>query len=238
LDEDITDEFLLKYYPSTIKSDLTRKEFRHPRTLLEMQHPYHKGAPLYENEAKNILMLGSRDTGKAISMETDLPTLTGSIKMRDISIGDKILSVDGKETTVLGVYPQGIRIGYQLVFSDGRTLEVDKEHINTFYDINKKRVVNITTEEALNNFKYPHKKSGNTYRFSLPQISPIDYPEKKLKLSPYLIGALIGDGTTTTLTPKIATEDLEILDYIRETTPGIIFKKDPTNCNYILKTHS
>lgn len=45
-------------------SEGNRKEFRHPRTLLEMQHPYHKGAPLYENEAHNLLMLGSRDTGK------------------------------------------------------------------------------------------------------------------------------------------------------------------------------
>lgn len=200
-----------------------------------MHHPYHKGVPLYENEAHNLLMLGSRDTGKAISIDTDLPTLTGSIKMRDISVGDKILSIDGQETAVLGVYPQGLRTGYRLIFSDGRELEVDKDHINTFYDINKRGLVNLTTSEILDNYKYAHKRSGHTYRFSLPQIDPINYPEKTFKLPPYLVGVLIGDGTITTLTPKIATEDLEILDHIRDVTPGVFFKKDPTNCNYTIR---
>lgn len=64
LEPDITDAFLKEFYPSTINSEGSRKEFLHPRTLLEMQHSYHKGKPLYENEAKNILLLGSRDTGK------------------------------------------------------------------------------------------------------------------------------------------------------------------------------
>jgi len=64
LDPNISDEFLKEYYPHTLTSDNTRKEYLHPRTLLEMQHSYHKGLPLYENEAKNILLLGSRDTGK------------------------------------------------------------------------------------------------------------------------------------------------------------------------------
>jgi hypothetical protein len=35
-----------------------------PRTLLSMQHPYAKGKALYSNNAHNLLMIGSRDTGK------------------------------------------------------------------------------------------------------------------------------------------------------------------------------
>ena len=56
LEPDITDEFLKFNYPDVFDSEGNRKEFRHPRTLLEMQHPYHKGTPLYENEAHNLLM--------------------------------------------------------------------------------------------------------------------------------------------------------------------------------------
>lgn len=129
MDEDITDEFLLKYYPSTIKSDLTRKEFRHPRTLLEMQHPYHKGAPLYENEAKNILMLGSRDTGKALPSSTLIPTPSGFKSLKDINVGDKIFSLDGELTEVLGVYPQGELQLYDLTFRDGRTIQACANHL-------------------------------------------------------------------------------------------------------------
>lgn len=64
LENDITIDVLKDQYPHTINSEGNIKEFRHPRTLLEMQHDYHKGVPLYTNEAKNILLLGSRDTGK------------------------------------------------------------------------------------------------------------------------------------------------------------------------------
>jgi replicative DNA helicase len=118
-----------------------------------MQHPYHKGKPIFTNEAHNILMLGSRDTGKAICVETDIPTLTGNIKMKDIKVGDSILSIDGTQTKVLGVYPQGMRDVYELHFSDGRALDVDEEHINCLYDINKRRIINISTKEILNNYK-------------------------------------------------------------------------------------
>jgi len=61
LDPNLSDDAL---EPSCFNSLGERKQFVHPRTLLQMQHSYHKGRPLYENEAFNLLMLGSRDTGK------------------------------------------------------------------------------------------------------------------------------------------------------------------------------
>lgn len=130
MDEDISDEFLLKYYPSTLKADLTRKEFRHPRTLLEMQHSYHKGAPLYENEAKNILMLGSRDTGKALKADTYIPTVhQGFVQIKDLTIGTEIFSLDGTPTKVTGVFPQGKLKLNRLKFRDGRYIFSCNDHL-------------------------------------------------------------------------------------------------------------
>lgn len=63
-DPSVSDTEIALYAPHALKPDGTRKTFVHPRTLLSMQHPYSKGYPIYENEAYNLLMLGSRDTGK------------------------------------------------------------------------------------------------------------------------------------------------------------------------------
>jgi hypothetical protein len=64
INSDYSLEYLQARKPWVFNSEGSLKEFRHPRTLLEMQHPYHKGKPLFTNEAHNILMFGSRDTGK------------------------------------------------------------------------------------------------------------------------------------------------------------------------------
>lgn len=129
LEPDISDEFLQQNYPYVFNSEGLRKEFRHPRTLLEMQHPYHKGAPLYENEAKNILMLGSRDTGKALPSHTLIPTPDGFRQLKDLSVGDDVFSLDGQPTKILGVYPQGDLQVYNLTFRDGRTIQACGNHL-------------------------------------------------------------------------------------------------------------
>jgi len=51
LNEDFDDEYLTRNFPSTINSDGERKQFLHPIDNLEMQHPYHKGRALFNNQA-------------------------------------------------------------------------------------------------------------------------------------------------------------------------------------------
>ena len=62
------DDYLKSNYPSTISSTGERKQFVHPISALEEQHPYHKGKALFNNNAWNGLILGSRDTGKSYSV--------------------------------------------------------------------------------------------------------------------------------------------------------------------------
>lgn len=55
----------LVHPPSIYREDGTLKQFVPPQEMLSMQHSYHKGRPLYENHAYNLMMMGSRDTGKS-----------------------------------------------------------------------------------------------------------------------------------------------------------------------------
>lgn len=68
LDDSYTLDYLKLQYPNAINSKGEIKKYMRPRIYLRMQHDFHKGLPLYENEAQNILLLGSRDTGKSYLM--------------------------------------------------------------------------------------------------------------------------------------------------------------------------
>lgn len=141
LDPLIDDETLVLSYPSTVKQDGTRKEYIAPMTNLEMQHPYHKGRALFYNQAKNGMLLGSRDTGKGLPLDTLIPTPSGFVEIKDLEVGSTVFGVDGKTTQVTGVFPQGRKKTYRLTLADGRNLVTDEDHLNLVYDGNKEKVL-------------------------------------------------------------------------------------------------
>ena len=52
-------------------------------------------------------------------------------QLKDIDIGDKILTFDGITTTVLGIQKNGVRPVYNITLSDGRSFRTSATHINT-----------------------------------------------------------------------------------------------------------
>jgi hypothetical protein len=62
--EDVTDDFLRLYYPNTLSSKGTRKQYM-PAGKLMRGTTRPMGIPLFENPLKNFMMLGSRGLGKS-----------------------------------------------------------------------------------------------------------------------------------------------------------------------------
>lgn len=225
-----------KFYNIFMDRALTRKKYVSPRDYLVQQHPRDLGRPLYNNQSKNLMMIGARGFGKALDENHQIPLFEGNTKkLKDIVIGDIVIGDNGKPTKVLGVFPQGKRSCYEFTFSDGRKIVSDENHIWSVHKARRSKLYNLTTKEIVNSsWKYKHPKSGYSYRYSLPEIYPIDYSHKDFKIHPYVLGCLLGDGTLTTLTPKIASNDIEIIDRFRELLPWASLKKDSSNNNYTI----
>lgn len=68
-------------------------------------------------------------TGKALSNEELVITSQGNKPIGDLVVGDEVLAPDGTYTTVFGVYPQGLRQGYEITFQDDRSTVCDIEHL-------------------------------------------------------------------------------------------------------------
>lgn len=74
---------------------------------------------------------GANGVGKAQPLTTRILTPYGWVKMKDIAIGDVVLTPSGEPSRVTGVFPQGVRPVYEIVGSDGRKTFADPEHLWT-----------------------------------------------------------------------------------------------------------
>lgn len=190
---------------------------------------YKSGRPLYDNESKDLMLLGPRDFGKFLRNSESLIYQDGERPIGDVKVGDKIYGRDGKLTTVLGVYPQGVQDIYELKLSDGRISQCGLDHLWGVYKGRSYKV--LTTEELIKGgLSYDHKKSGKSYKYHLPEIEPIQFPERNLPVDPYILGALIGDGKCSG-SLWISAHEKEILDNFKERLPDYDFVLDNSKNN-------
>ncbi|MFI9529778.1 replicative DNA helicase [Micromonospora rosaria] len=77
-----------------------------------------------------IIVAGRPGLGKALALDTPLPTPDGWTTMGEVAVGDRLLAADGTPTTVTHAF--AVRHGrpcYEVEFSDGSIVVADAEHL-------------------------------------------------------------------------------------------------------------
>lgn len=178
----------------------------------------------------NALIADEMGLGKEQPLYCKILTPNGWKKMGDIKIGDYVIGKDGSPTKVIGVFPQGQKESYEIIFTDGSRTECGLDHLWNVRDVNlrykKKPFVTKTTKELLERgLKY--SDGGNKWDIPLPD--PIKFSKKDYLIHPYLLGVLIGDGYLSGSTiqfsnPKI---DNDITERIKTLIPkNCLFVED------------
>lgn len=73
---------------------------------------------------------GPSGSGKALDVDTPIPTPNGFVRMGDLAVGDQVYDQDGKTCKVMAVYDQPPnRSCFRVKFSDGASLVADAEHL-------------------------------------------------------------------------------------------------------------
>lgn len=191
-----------------------------------------------QNLGKHGKMLKARGVGAEQPHSEIVKTFQGDRTVGDIKTGDKLIGIDGKETTVLEIYPQGKKDVYEVELIDGRKIRCGIDHlwyVKDFSKKDKKTPKAVKLSEMIEKGLYWNVNEGKNkaYKYKIPKQSPIEYSKKELPIDPYVLGLLIGDGTLTTKSIKIATEDTFIIEEIERILPDYDLNKDTTNCNYI-----
>ena len=118
-------------------------------------------------------------------------TIDGWKLMGDLRFGDRLASVDGQFSMVTGIYPQGIKQIYKVTLSDGREAECCDEHLwrVMYRDWSEPRVINTKRlMEMLQCVRYKN-------RLWIDPVSGDFGHSNALPIHPWVLGALLGDGT-------------------------------------------
>lgn len=199
--------------------------------------------------------------GKAEYINNMVYTNFGKKRIGDIEIGDLITSSSGGITSVTGIYPQGIKSLYKITFSDGHSILVCKNHLWSLkLKGGTKDSVILSTEDLMD----PDKKISylgtgrnskkiytiNTFfkdskgrdKWSIPIVkNPISFcttRHDRIKIDPYLLGLLIGDGGLSQRGIRFSSVDQELIDYIVNILPDDLKlrKIKGSNCDYTIST--
>jgi deoxycytidine triphosphate deaminase len=139
----------------------------------------------------------ARIEGKALDVETPVPTVAGWKTMGTLEVGDLVFDPDGRPVPVVAVTEEMVgRECREVAFSDGTTVIADVDHrweVMTQDDRRRGKRRVLTTRELEGNLR-----RGKEYRYRTVQAAPIAYAAKDLPVDPYVLGAWIGDGTSTT----------------------------------------
>jgi replicative DNA helicase len=163
--------------------------------------------------------------GKALALDTPLPTPTGWTTMGAVRVGDELIAADGTPTRVVGATDvMAGRPCYEVTFDDGTVVVADGQHqwltetrasrksrqaaaagYNRYR--NQRTFAAIrTTEEIAGTLRC--ETADRRLNHSIATARPLDLPGADLPVDPYAFGVWLGDGHSASA--RFTSDDPEI----------------------------
>jgi phage terminase large subunit-like protein len=204
---------------------------------------------------QDVLFLVGRKNGKALALDTPIPTPDGWKTMKDLDIGDYVFACDGTPTKIVRISDIFLKHNcYKVSFEDGDEIIADAEHIWRVVTKNSRRTLkyqpssnrkllrpehreqngyfDIITEDMCKDFKRIRKDGkGIEYKYRVPMQKPVEYKKKELPINPYLLGVWLGDGESGGSRISIGANELkEMICNIKSSDGKINSIKEDKNC--------
>lgn len=184
-------------------------------------YPHQIVAAMFMNVTRNTLISHEMGLGKCQDLDSKLLTPNGWIRMGDVNVGDFVIGSDGKSKKILGVYPQGLKDIYEIRFNDGTTARSCDEHlwnVNTYVrNWCKNSFMTKTLREIMDGGL--QFKNGNN-KWYIPIVAPIEFKESNLKINPYVLGCILGDGGITVRDSiSFSSVDMQIISEVQNRLP-------------------
>jgi replicative DNA helicase len=150
-----------------------------------------------------IVVAARPGMGKALKLDTPLPTPTGWTTMGEVKVGDYLIGADGLPTRVVAATDVMVgRPSYEVEFSDGTVLVADAEH-QWLTDTRASRKSAQSAAVGYNRYKNQQtfaavrttREIAETLRLrhSVTNTKPLQAPDRELPVPPYALGAWLGD---------------------------------------------
>src|SRR5829696_4214247 len=182
-----------------------------------------------------IVVAARPAVGKALALDTPLPTPTGWTTMGQVAVGDLLLGADGRSTRVVAATEvmRG-RPCLEVEFSDGAVVVADAEHQWCTTTVAGSTAVRTTRELAATLWAESGRRGsrGEERRLNhtVPLSAPLSLPPADLPFPPYVVGSWLGarcadpaDGTAAVY----AAADADEIDEIDEIAMYVESEVDP-----------
>lgn len=209
----------IKKYTGPTKPLATGPDF--PWTLYGFQAVDAGKALRILNTTGGVLLAGEMGSGKCLSVDTLVITPTGRVRASDVKLGDYLIGRNGRPTKVVGVYPQGEKDLYEVMFTDGFSALVDDEQlwcVNTPLRKDRGNAWMVKTTSALRS--EPLRNNQGNLRWQIPMCEPVQFIQSQpLPIDPYVFGALLGDGSLAASGLSFTSADSFIVEELRRLLP-------------------
>jgi len=175
-----------------------------------------------------LFLTGPAGVGKALTLDSRIYTPDGYKLMKNISVGDIVLSTDGK-SQVIGIYPQGKKPIYRIHFDDGAFVDCCDEHQWLVSDICngwKDRIV--TTKFIRENYINKHGRR----KIYIPVTNPVNHTKKNFIIHPYLMGILISEGSLTNSNVCFSSGDKDVKERVENLISEDYWVKTQSNASH------
>jgi replicative DNA helicase len=173
-----------------------------------------------------IIVAARPGVGKALALDTPLPTPDGWTTMGDVAVGDQLVGADGLPTRVVAATEVMTgRPCYEVEFSDGTVIVADAQH-QWLTDTRASRKSAQAAATGYNRTKNQRTFAGirttaeiastlccgtadGRLNHSVTNAGALDLPDREFLVAPYTLGAWLGDGTSAAA--QITAADPEII---------------------------
>jgi len=145
-----------------------------PQMVLDLAH-------WVKNKA-TMLVAGGTGSGKALALDTLIPTPQGMTAIGELIVDDSVFSPDGSVVRVTGAWEVlHERDCYQVAFSHGGVIVADAEHLWTARLVGETTWRTVTTTDLLQG------------TWELPPVRAVQYPTAEVSSDPHVVGQMLGE---------------------------------------------
>jgi hypothetical protein len=179
---------------------------------LSVEQNYENAAKLQGKQSRflsstedEVLYAGTRGP---LAFGEGVLTKDGFKNIEDIAIGDVVVCPDNSTTKVVSIPFEGDSDCYKITTIDGRSVTASKDHL--WYVEKKGEWSLLETQDIYNHYKQNEGKK--TVSLFLKPVQHVDLGcNEPLPLHPYLLGALLGDGSISGSGVRYTTDDPSII---------------------------
>jgi hypothetical protein len=129
-------------------------------------------------------------------------TPTGWTTMGELNAGDEVFGIDGLPKKVLRILPQPLKEAFRVTFDDGASTECCGDHLWSVIPYGNQRAERrhirktMSLGEIALDYKRVDKRGFAKHGYQIPLAMPVHFaPSTTLPVDPYVLGALLGDGS-------------------------------------------